>query len=706
MVGRGQTIKSYLIIALVSVTFVMTAFGGVVYILELEHSSYQNTLQRLSLATDYSEFELEKLVTDTAQLSSALVTAPPLKRLLTEQRESQRNKIKRQSQELNTYLEEQIELLQANDKSILSITTLDPDRYVVSTTDKHSNISGIIKPDDYVVISRTFQSLKFKLTELREVPVLVLNQRFKSENNEYYELIICRSLTEVFGQLPSAALNTLPIYSFVVFQSDSSNHYVALLNTNQPNNHAELYELNTWFDQRLSKWLNDWNEKGGKGQFDLTSEGQENSYLGFTSPNPSLKIAILTVGRLPQPIWTTITFWTKIAWVLIIGGLIAFAIGKLLSKRITETIEQLIFSTHTALKGNHPQHITARFKETQNLRDAIEKLEEKMQTALTCANLNQEFVLESIPEGVVIFDAQGEILKVNPAFTQMTNFDRTQLIGTNVNNLLNEHDQYLLMGLVFKMLSDSDDRYKAEPKDVTIICNDQSEVITSSRVTKLVMSGKVVFLMVLTDVTDKIIYQRKLEHLALHDPLTDLPKMMLASERLEAAINTAKRASTQVAVMFVDLDLFKPINDQYGHAAGDLVLRVVATRMKDSLRGSDTVARVGGDEFLIIAPDVKDSAQALILGQKINHVIEQFIDIGYEKVKVGASVGISMFPASSNNKEMLIALADEAMYRVKAEGRQGCRLHSSCVNDESDNITVLYSQNHSQSAQSSRSKKK
>lgn len=158
-------------------------------------------------------------------------------------------------------------------------------------------------------------------------------------------------------------------------------------------------------------------------------------------------------------------------------------------------------------------------------------------------------------------------------------------------------------------------------------------------------------------------------HEALHDPLTRLPNRFLCSDRLEHGLVQAKRNGWSLAVMFIDLDKFKSINDTYGHAAGDLVLQTVASRLKSVTRGQDTVSRHGGDEFLLVLLEMKDVASAAAIAEKILQAVGQPCSIvanGTSEIfTIRLSIGIAMFPKNGETAHDLVACADKAMYEAK-----------------------------------------
>jgi diguanylate cyclase (GGDEF)-like protein/PAS domain S-box-containing protein len=173
------------------------------------------------------------------------------------------------------------------------------------------------------------------------------------------------------------------------------------------------------------------------------------------------------------------------------------------------------------------------------------------------------------------------------------------------------------------------------------------------------------------DITERKKSEEKIRHMATHDGLTDLPSMRLAREHLSMAKNMALRYNNLAAVMFVDLDGFKAINDGFGHDAGDKVLREAAKRLSASVRKTDTVARVGGDEFLLIITELRSQENAANIAEKVIRFISQPVIYKNRLMKVGVSVGIAIFPRDTEDIDQLVKLADHAMYKVKNAGKNG-----------------------------------
>jgi diguanylate cyclase (GGDEF)-like protein len=177
--------------------------------------------------------------------------------------------------------------------------------------------------------------------------------------------------------------------------------------------------------------------------------------------------------------------------------------------------------------------------------------------------------------------------------------------------------------------------------------------------------------------------ERRLADLALRDELTGLPNRRAFDGLLAGAFARARRHATRLAVLFVDLDGFKAINDRLGHAAGDAVLREVANRLRSTVRASDVAARLGGDEFAVVVEDVRSPADAATVARKLQLAIAQPIDAGGEAVRCTASVGVALGPEGRADADALLAAADAAMYERK-RAQSGRRGRSSAANDAND----------------------
>jgi diguanylate cyclase (GGDEF)-like protein len=167
----------------------------------------------------------------------------------------------------------------------------------------------------------------------------------------------------------------------------------------------------------------------------------------------------------------------------------------------------------------------------------------------------------------------------------------------------------------------------------------------------------------------------QLRNMALHDPLTGLPNRILLDDRLEQAIRSAARDRHEFALLFVDLDRFKPVNDAHGHKVGDELLKVVAHRLRNCLRAADTVARTGGDEFVVVLHRIQSEAGIKDVGEKILAELSRPFGIGGLDLEISCSIGASIYPRDGIELQTLIVKADAAMYSAKKSGRSRLSFH-------------------------------
>lgn len=178
-----------------------------------------------------------------------------------------------------------------------------------------------------------------------------------------------------------------------------------------------------------------------------------------------------------------------------------------------------------------------------------------------------------------------------------------------------------------------------------------------------------------TDITERKDIEEHMQHMAQYDALTHLPNRALFNDRLQQAVASAQRNKAHMALMFIDLDKFKPVNDTYGHGVGDLLLKDVALRIQDCLRDSDTAARVGGDEFVILLPAIEVEQDAVKVGEKIRHALNLPFELAGHTVQIGSSIGVAVYPEHGSEEKMLVKSADIAMYYAKKNGRNNVKIY-------------------------------
>lgn len=200
---------------------------------------------------------------------------------------------------------------------------------------------------------------------------------------------------------------------------------------------------------------------------------------------------------------------------------------------------------------------------------------------------------------------------------------------------------------------------------------DGSEIVTEHSISGVSIDRKWHTICIVRDITERKQLEERIRHLANYDSLTGLPNRALFYDRLSQAINLAQRNRHELALLYLDLDRFKSVNDTLGHAAGDDVLQGAAGRIQAQVRESDTVARIGGDEFAIILPKIASPQDAALVARKITDALCASFpakDPAQGKIEIGASIGISIFPRDGETMDALLKTADSAMYRAKDSG--------------------------------------
>ncbi len=310
-------------------------------------------------------------------------------------------------------------------------------------------------------------------------------------------------------------------------------------------------------------------------------------------------------------------------------------------------------------------HVIKAAIHSKALDNARESLEIQKNLALT--------VLNSINESVAVFDTAGRILSVNRAFTETSGYGEKELIGSAIYTLFDwnrhasDYRQTLLDALQASGGWEGEMWQRRKSHGL---------YLSSLNITGLRDSSGVIkeFVCVGKDITAAKQREDKIRYQAFHDGLTGLPNRELLRDRFAFYRAHADRNNTQIAVLFVDLDGFKAVNDCCGHESGDYVLKQVARRLKACVRESDTVARYGGDEFVVIANDLVDVQQASVVADEILSRLKEPCNFNCDhRVDLSASIGIATYPAINRDLEWLLEAADEAMYEVKNTGKSGYR---------------------------------
>ena len=290
------------------------------------------------------------------------------------------------------------------------------------------------------------------------------------------------------------------------------------------------------------------------------------------------------------------------------------------------------------------------------------------EAALRESEIRYRLLFEENAAGVCAMTGEGEIVDCNNTFSMMVGRERADLIGVNMRTLYErpvEHDELMYM------LRDAQNLNSVEVE------LKRSDGTTRWLLQNLVVVGEhegAVIHTTLVDISDRKRAEEQIEFHAYHDILTNLPNRKLFADRLRQSLTHARRSGRTLAVMFIDIDHFKNINDTLGHTCGDELLLEMSYRLRHCVREDDTVARLGGDEFTIILSQLRQPEDAVNVAQKILHAVQVPLSLGGTPIEVTASIGIALYPVDGADPEALLRNADSAMYRAKESGRNTYQL--------------------------------
>jgi diguanylate cyclase (GGDEF)-like protein/PAS domain S-box-containing protein len=287
-------------------------------------------------------------------------------------------------------------------------------------------------------------------------------------------------------------------------------------------------------------------------------------------------------------------------------------------------------------------------------------------------------VLDQSAEGIFICDPHERILLVNAAFERLTGFSADEAVGKTPRILSSGRQDRAFYASMWRSLSETGtwhgemwNRHKSgdlyvEWLSVSSIYDHKGDVTH--------------FVGIFSDITARKQAEERLVHVAHHDALTDLPNRVLLMDRLNQLIKAARRSKSKVATVFIDLDRFKEVNDSLGHDAGDVLLQTLTKRLSNAMRNEDTLARIGGDEFVAVFHDLRDIQNVGLLAQKLLSRLAEPITLSGYELTVTASMGISVYPDDATNGQEMIRNADAAMYQAKGAGRNSYQFYTADLN--------------------------
>jgi diguanylate cyclase (GGDEF)-like protein/PAS domain S-box-containing protein len=327
---------------------------------------------------------------------------------------------------------------------------------------------------------------------------------------------------------------------------------------------------------------------------------------------------------------------------------------------------QSVFSEAGAFLGRRATNrdITDRTLAKDKLRDSEARLKE---------------IFENLSSAVAVYQASPDgqdfiITTFNSAAERIENKRREDCIGKNVVDVFPGIVEFGLLE-IFRRIWQSG---VAEQFPISFYQDGHITGWRNNYVYKL-PSGEIAA--IYDDITKEKQAEEQMRHLAHYDTLTNLPNRTLLTDRLQQSLATAKRDKTHIALMFLDLDKFKPVNDELGHDVGDQLLKEVAKRLLNCVRESDTVSRIGGDEFMVLLPAIEAEQDAMLVTEKILYALNQPFELAGHSISIAASIGVAVYPEHGSDEKMLTKNADVAMYYAKSCGRNNAQIYRASMSN-------------------------
>lgn len=327
------------------------------------------------------------------------------------------------------------------------------------------------------------------------------------------------------------------------------------------------------------------------------------------------------------------------------------------------------------------KHEVRRRQQVENELVAHVETEAILKATAEESELKIRTIIETVSDAIITTSSSGLIETFNPASSLIFGYSYDEVIGQNVSVIMPEvdksqHDQYLEKSLAEKSV-----KLFGVTRELVGLRKNGQEFPISLTLNKMQIGDKTKFAGVIRDITDRKQVEEKIRLLAMTDPLTGLANRNQFNRRFEDAMAFARRQNNEMALLMIDLDKFKPINDTFGHPVGDALLVEVASILNNICRDTDTVARLGGDEFAVICSLIKNSVDVETPAARLVEKIQQPINIDGNEVQIGTSIGISIYPKDGEDIETLIRNADLALYRAKESGRNMFCLYHDKLDD-------------------------
>ena len=294
-------------------------------------------------------------------------------------------------------------------------------------------------------------------------------------------------------------------------------------------------------------------------------------------------------------------------------------------------------------------------------------------------------LLDNVTDPILVYDSDGTIVYVNAAAWKSRGDSEEELMRLNRRDLATVAQAALFEGRAAEVMEKGEATFES-----VHLRKDGREIPVEIHSRRVRLAGSDLLLDVCRDVTSRKELEEKLVHLATHDGLTGMPNRGFMTDRLYQAITRARRHRKRMALMVVDIDGFKAVNAALGHPGGDWVLQVVGMRLQNLVRKSDSVGRVGGDEFIIVLSEVADAEGAARVARRVVEGLGAPIPVAGGEVRVTVSMGVAIYPEDGEDSDILTRHADAALYRAKAEGRNTYRMHSMAADGKAASQTDLF----------------
>ena len=303
----------------------------------------------------------------------------------------------------------------------------------------------------------------------------------------------------------------------------------------------------------------------------------------------------------------------------------------------------------------------------------------KAQLALHASEARYRLLAENSQDVIWTMDLAGRFTYISPSVKKLRGFTADEAMQQSLEEMLTPESYAIAQAGMADAAAEiqAGKRISESRGEFEQICKDGSTVWAEIATTGMYSpEGQFIGILgVSRDITERRKTQERIAHMAHHDPLTGLPNRALLSDRLDRVLAMAAREKKSFALLFIDLDRFKPVNDIHGHATGDMLLHEVAARIKSCVRASDTAARIGGDEFVVLLPDVSGESDALRVAEKIRHALALPFEIEGKQLTISSSSGLVLYPDHGRNELELFTHADDAMYRAKKAGRDNVQVY-------------------------------